>query len=86
MACRIDSDAAPTAHAVIQAMIVRAHEMANRSGKTVGLFYDLATDRIGMVDLGASGLERSALFRIVTPRPGIAGARAGHPWSAEALH
>jgi hypothetical protein len=84
MACRIDSDAAPTAHAVIQAMIVQAHEMANRSGKTVGLFYDLAADRIGMVDFAAGGLDRSALFRIVTPRSGIAGARAGRPLSAEA--
>jgi len=70
MASRIDGTAEMMAHTVIHAMVVRMQLIADQTGKSIGLIYDLSADRIRFVDTESGGFDRSAIFRIVTPRPG----------------
>ena len=84
MAERIDDGAPPTVHTTIQAMIGRAQRHADRTGKSVGVTYDLIKDVIGLVDLSTINLAdlstaaalRARFFRIVTPSPHTGGAGA----------
>jgi len=71
MASRIDANSEIMAHTVIHATIVRMQHVADQTGKSIGMIYDLATDRIRFVDMSGSGFERTQVFRVVTPRPGV---------------
>jgi hypothetical protein len=68
MASRIDDGADFMAHTVIHTMVVRMQQIADQTGKSIGLIYDLAADRIRFVEMGSGGFDASAIFRIVTPR------------------
>ncbi len=41
------------------------------------MIYDLSADRIRFVEMDSGGFDRSAIFRIVTPRPGSQDMPAG---------
>jgi len=81
MASRIDGNAETMAHTVIHTMVVRMQLIADQTGKSIGLIYDLSADRIRFVDADSGGFDRSAVFRIVTPRPGLPGMQTGDPVS-----
>jgi hypothetical protein len=81
MASRIDGTAETMAHTVIHAVIVRMQGVADQTGKSIGLIYDLSADRIRFVDTDSAGFDRSEIFHIVTPRPGLRGIQAGEPLS-----
>lgn len=70
MATRIDANAEMMAHTVIHATTVRMQFAADRTGKAIGMIYDLAADRIRFVDMDGGGFDRTQVFRVVTPRPG----------------
>ena len=70
MAQRIDNGTQPTAHTAVQAMIVRAQQVADQTGKRVGLTFDLMRDQIELVDLSAETSEEAVLFRTVSPAVG----------------
>ncbi|MGI9387614.1 MAG: hypothetical protein ACR2OX_09295 [Methyloligellaceae bacterium] len=70
MARRIDSGHQPTAHTAVQAMIVRAQQLADQSGSSVGLVYDLSKDEITLVDLAESETEGLDFVRILVPEDG----------------
>jgi hypothetical protein len=76
MASRIDDGADFMAHTVIHTMVVRMQHVADQTGKSIGLIYDLAADRIRFVEMGSGGFDRSAIFRVVTPRTDWRGARS----------
>jgi hypothetical protein len=81
MASRIDGNAETMAHTMIHAVIVRMQGVADQTGKSIGLIYDLSADRIRFVDTDSGGFDRSAIFRIVTPRPGLRAMQADEPVS-----
>lgn len=68
MASRIDEGAEMMAHTVIHTMVVRMQHIADQTGKSIGLIYDLAADRIRFVEIGSGGFGASAIFRVVRPR------------------
>ena len=67
MARSIDGGLEPTAHSAVQAMIVRAQQLADQSGKSVGLVYDLTKDEISLVDIADSDAAGVDFVRIMTP-------------------
>lgn len=67
MARRIDSGFQPTAHTAVQAMIVRAQQLADQSGTSVGLVYDLSKDEITLVDLAESESDGLDFVRVLVP-------------------
>jgi len=77
MASRIDANSEMSAHTVIHATIVRMQHVADQTGKAIGMIYDLSADRIRFVEMGGGGFDRTAVFRVVTPRPGLPELPAG---------
>jgi len=84
MASRIDEGADFMAHTVIHTMVVRMQHIADQTGKSIGLIYDLAADRIRFVEMGSGGFDASTIFRVVTPRAAYRAAPAGQPIAAMA--
>ena len=76
MANRIDDGVQPTAHTALQAMIVRAQQLADQSGKTVGVHYDLDADQISLVEIGPDAPADVTFVRIAAPHGGVALAAA----------
>ena len=67
-------------------MIVRAQQLADQSGKSVGLAYDLAKDEISLVDIADSDAEGLDFVRVLVPtEEGKDGAAepAGDPFQRE---
>jgi len=79
MACRIDGNAEFMAHTVIHTMVVRMQHIADQTGKSIGLIYDLAADRIRFVEMGSGGFDASTVFRVVTPRAAYRSAQPSQP-------
>lgn len=73
MANRIDNGLQPTAHTAVQAMIVRAQQVADESGKAVGVYYDLATDQVSLVEITPDVPKDATFVRIAAPAGGVAG-------------
>jgi hypothetical protein len=67
MANRIDSGVQPTAHTAVQAMIVRAQQVADKSGKAIGVHYNLATDELSLVEITPETAEGASFIRIAAP-------------------
>lgn len=82
MASRIDEHAEVMAHTTIHAVVVRMQHVADQTGKSIGLIYDLSADRIRFVEMDSGGFDRSAVFRVVTPRPGLHAVPASESASA----
>jgi len=73
MAHRIDNGVQPTAHTAVQAMIVRAQQVADSTGKAVGVRYDLASDEISLIEIGPETPKEISFVRIASPAvPAIA--------------
>jgi hypothetical protein len=73
MASRIDTGIQPTAHTAVQAMIVRAQQVADQTGKAVGVRYDLASDEISLVEISPDMPKEISFVRIASPtHPAIA--------------
>ncbi|MCG8545737.1 MAG: hypothetical protein MJE12_16165 [Alphaproteobacteria bacterium] len=86
MARSIDGGLEPTAHSAVQAMIVRAQQLADQSGKSVGLVYDLTKDEISLVDIADSDAAGLDFVRVLVPaEDGKDGAAepAGDPFQQE---
>jgi hypothetical protein len=73
MANRIDAGVQPTAHTAVQAMIVRAQQAADQTGKAIGVRYDLATDEISLIEITPDVARELTFVRIAAPA-GIAAA------------
>lgn len=71
MAQRIDNGMQPTAHTAVQAMIVRAQQAADQSGKAVGVHYDLAADQVSLVEVGPDVPADVTFIRIASPVGGV---------------
>ncbi len=67
MANRIDDGVQPTAHTAVQAMIVRAQQAADQTGKAVGVRYDLASDEISLIEIGPETPKEISFVRVVSP-------------------
>ena len=67
MASRIDSGVQPTAHTAVQAMIVRAQQVADQTGKAVGVRYDLTSDEITLIEITPETPKEIAFVRIAAP-------------------
>ena len=67
MANRIDTGVQPTAHTAVQAMIVRAQQVADQSGKAVGVRYDLASDEISLIEITPDVPKEVSFLRIAAP-------------------
>jgi len=72
MAYRIDDGVQPTAETAIQAMIVRAQQVADRNGKAVGVHYDLTTDQVSLVEISPEVPKDVTFLRVASPQGGIA--------------
>jgi len=72
MAYRIDNGEQPTAHTAIQAMIVRAQQAADQTGKAVGVHYDLSTDQVSLVEVGPDVPAEIVFLRVAAPAQGVA--------------
>lgn len=70
MAQRIDNGVQPTAHTAVQAMIVRAQQAADQTGKVVGVHYDLEADQVSLVEVGPDAPADVTYIRIVSPEDG----------------
>ncbi len=70
MANRIDNGVQPTADTAIQAMIVRAHQVADQTGKAIGVHYDLATDQVSLVEIGPDAPKEVVFLRVAAPADG----------------
>lgn len=68
MAQRIDNGVQPTAHTAVQAMIVRAQHVADRSGKAIGVHYDLANDEVSLVEISPDMTKDVTFLRIAAPK------------------
>jgi hypothetical protein len=77
MANRIDDGVQPTAHTAVQAMIVRAQQAADQTGKAVGVHYDLAADQVSLVEITPDTPKEVTFLRVATPADGITIAAAG---------
>lgn len=79
MANRIDSGVQPTAHSTVQAMIVRAQQVADHTGKAIGVRYDLASDELSLVEITPEVAMEASFVRIAAPagRPAAAAKAAG---------
>ena len=86
MASRIDDGSQPTAHTAIQAMIVRAHQVADQTGKAVGVHYDLGTDQISLVEIGPDVATETAFLRIASPAQGETAAEIDAPSGDTGAH
>lgn len=71
MAQRIDNGVQPTAHTAVQAMIVRAQQAADQTGKVVGVHYDLEADQVSLVEVGPDAPTDVTFVRIVSPEGGV---------------
>jgi hypothetical protein len=67
MANRIDAGVQPTAHTAVQAMIVRAQQAADQTGKAVGVRYDLASDEISLIEITPETPKEISFVRIASP-------------------
>ena len=67
MASRIDNGVQPTAHTAVQAMIVRAQQVADQTGMSIGVHYDLETDELSIVEMGPDVPADTPFLRIVAP-------------------
>ncbi len=67
MANRIDSGVQPTAHTAVQAMIVRAQQVADKTGKAIGVHYNLATDELALVEITPDAARETSFIRIAAP-------------------
>ena len=67
MANRIDSGVQPTAHTAVQAMIVRAQQVADKTGKAIGVHYDLAADELSLVEITPEAAKGTSFIRIAAP-------------------
>ena len=67
MANRIDSGVQPTAHTAVQAMIVRAQQVADKTGKAIGVFYNLASDELSLVEITPETAKEASFIRIAAP-------------------
>jgi hypothetical protein len=67
MANRIDSGVQPTAHTAVQAMIVRAQQVADQTGKAIGVRYDLASDELSLVEITPESAKEATFIRIAAP-------------------
>jgi len=79
MASRIDNGIQPTAHTAVQAMIVRAQQAADQTGKPVGVHYDLTADQVSLVEIGPDVPKDVIFLRIAAPEGGVAIAAADAP-------
>jgi hypothetical protein len=70
MAQRIDGGVQPTAHTAIQAMIVRAKQAAEQSGKAVGVHYDLEADQVSLIEVGPDAPVGVTFLHVVSPEGG----------------
>jgi len=70
MAYRIDDGVQPTAHTAVQAMIVRAQQVADKTRKAVGVHYDLATDQVSLVEIGPDVPKEVIFLRVAAPAEG----------------
>ena len=70
MAYRIDDGVQPAAHTAVQAMIVRAQQAADKTGKAVGVHYDLSSDQVSLVEIGPDLPKEIVFLRIATPAEG----------------
>lgn len=70
MASRIDNGVQPTAHSAVQAMIVRAQQVADRTGRAIGVHYDLETDELSIVEMGPDVPADTPFLRIIAPADG----------------
>ena len=77
MASRIDNGVQPTAHSAVQAMIVRAQQVADRTGRAIGVHYDLETDELSIVEMGPDVPADTPFLRIIAPTDGAEKAPAG---------
>lgn len=76
MASRIDNGLQPTAHTAVQAMIVRAQQVADESGKAVGVHYDLTTDQVSLVEITPDVPKDVTFLRVAAPADGVPAASA----------
>jgi hypothetical protein len=67
MANRIDAGVQPTAHTAVQAMIVRAQQAADQTGKAIGVRYDLTTDEISLIEITPDVARELSFVRIAAP-------------------
>ncbi len=67
MASRIDAGVQPTAHTAVQAMIVRAQQVADQTGKAVGVRYDLTSDEITLIEITPETPKEITFVRIAAP-------------------
>jgi predicted TIM-barrel enzyme len=67
MANRIDTGVQPTAHTAVQAMIVRAQQVADKTGKPIGVHYDLAEDELSLVEIAPESAKGATFIRIAVP-------------------
>jgi hypothetical protein len=71
MAQRIDNGIQPTAHTAVQAMIVRAQQAADHTGKAVGVHYDLEADQVSLVEIGPDLPSNVTFVRVASPEGGV---------------
>ena len=79
MANRIDNGVQPTAHTAVQAMIVRAQQVADQSGNAVGVHYDLEADQVSLVEITPDVPKDVTFLRIAAPAGGVAVVAAEAP-------
>jgi hypothetical protein len=72
MAQRIDNGVHPAAHTAVHAMIVRAQQAADQTGKTVGVHYDLQSDEVSLVEIGPDMPADVTFLRVAVPANGVA--------------
>lgn len=71
MAQRIDDGVQPTAHTAVQAMIVRAQQVADQTGKAIGVHFDLAEDQVSLVEIGPDVPGDVTFVRVAAPEGGL---------------
>ncbi|MPY73839.1 MAG: hypothetical protein GEU87_06240 [Alphaproteobacteria bacterium] len=67
MANRIDSGVQPTAHTAVQAMIVRAQQVADQTGKAIGVRYDLEADELSLIEITPEVAMETSFVRVAAP-------------------
>lgn len=71
MAQRIDDGVQPTAHTAVQAMIVRAQQVADQTGKAIGVHFDLQEDQVSLVEIGPDVPTDTIFIRVAAPEGGV---------------
>ena len=54
----------------VQAMIVRAQQVADSTGRAIGVHYDLETDELSIVEMGPDVPADTPFLRIIAPADG----------------